>query len=100
MTKEQVIDNTISSMKDIMPFSLSDEIEPYVKESIGIGYDKGYESAELKWIPFNRETSKQFEQCQDRLLLFDNGQTCRYDEEHPFAIMTHFLPIPKLPKNE
>lgn len=63
-------------------------------------YKSGFEAAEQKWIPFNRETSKQFEQCQDKLLLFDNGQTCRYDEEHPFAIMTHFLPIPKPPKND
>lgn len=43
------------------------------------------------WISFE-DNKKLFEKEAKRNCecLFDNGESCRYDDEHPFAILTHF----------
>ena len=71
---------------------------PDMADTIHQAYCTGYQAAKPKWMPFNDETGKYLNTLDNPLLRFDNGQTCRYDDNHPFAIMTHFLPIPELPE--
>ena len=43
------------------------------------------------WIVFEgNETLFDMEYRKNCECLFDNGEICHYDDEHPYAIMTHF----------
>jgi hypothetical protein len=49
-----------------------------------------------KWISIDDKTNKLPDG--DFLVLFDNGEIKRYfEEEHPFALYTHWQPLPKPP---
>lgn len=54
----------------------------------------------LRWIKFGDENLELFNEAvrdDDYLMLFDNGYVRRGNEEKlPFAVMTHFMRIPKL----
>ncbi len=45
----------------------------------------------VDWLPF-MENKKLFKNAwkDNYMLKFDDGTECRYRDEHPFAIMTHF----------
>lgn len=47
-----------------------------------------------EWLPFNEENSLSFSEAANKncLCKFDDGTVCRYEDDHPFAVLTHFKP--------
>ena len=47
--------------------------------------------AKSDWLEFERNGHLFCEAAKKNYLCkFDDGTVCRYDDEHPFAILTHF----------
>ena len=66
------------------------------------GFEEGVEwqTKRDQWICFDTmtpEENKQFNEYPSELIMcqFDNGSVLRYDEDHPFAALTHVFFLPK-----
>lgn len=65
-----------------------------------VDFEAGAEWAlsQNKWTPVSEACKKLNEQNHELIMcLFDNGEVLRYNEDHPFAEMTHVCFLPTLP---
>lgn len=61
------------------------------------------EQIKSEWVPFESMTKEQkivFNAIDSKriMLLFDNGDVCRFNEDHPFALMVAVHILPELPE--
>lgn len=89
-----------------MGFSNWKRFEQYVKPTSDIVDEVATlyaeEKVKEKWMsadPITEETSKRLDDTDSNLIicLFNNGEVRRFDEDHPFAALTHFHFLPQPP---